>query len=79
MTKLSATVLAALIASAAAFAPQKAAVSQTTLKAADDGVWDPLSLRTLGTGEAFDTFPNCFPDEQFLKEAERRHEWGAME
>ena len=79
MAKLSATVLAALIAGAAAFAPsQKAVVSQTALNAADDGVWDPLSLRKLGTGEGFDTFPNMFPHEQFLKEAEIKHGRQAM-
>jgi hypothetical protein len=78
MTKLSVITLSALVASAAAFAPQQAVVSQTALKAADDGIWDPLSLRTLGTGDAFDTFPNCFPNEQFLKEAEIKHGRQAM-
>lgn len=78
MAKLSALIISAIVASAAAFAPQQAAVSKTALKAADDGVWDPLSLRTLGTGEAFDTFPNCFPNEQFLKEAEIKHGRQAM-
>jgi hypothetical protein len=80
MTKLSVIALSALVASAAAFAPQQVVVSQTALKAAapGDGVWDPLSLRTLGTGEAFDTFPNVFPHEQFLKEAEIKHGRQAM-
>jgi len=78
MAKLSALVLSAIVASAAAFVPQQAAVSKTTLKAAEDGVWDPLNLRTLGTGEAFDTFPNMFPNEQFLKEAEIKHGRQAM-
>ena len=78
MAKLSTLVLSAIVASAAAFAPQQATVSKTALKATDDGVWDPLSLRTLGTGEAFDTFPNMFPNEQFLKEAEIKHGRQAM-
>jgi len=78
MAKFSALVLSAIVASAAAFVPQQAAVSKTALKASDDGVWDPLSLRTLGTGEAFDTFPNMFPNEQFLKEAEIKHGRQAM-
>ena len=32
----------------------------------------------LGKGEAFDTFPNMFPDEQFLKAAEIKHGRQAM-
>ena len=32
----------------------------------------------LGKGEAFDTFPNMFPNEQFLKEAEIKHGRQAM-
>ena len=76
MAKLSATVFAALLASAAAFAPaQKAAVSQTALKASDQ-IWDPLSLAQLGKN--IDTFPGMFPDEQFLKEAEIKHGRQAM-
>ncbi|CAJ1953747.1 unnamed protein product [Cylindrotheca closterium] len=78
MAKLSALILSAIVASSAAFAPQQAVLSKTALMAADDGVWDPLSLRTLGTGEAFDTFPNMFPNEQFLKEAELKHGRQAM-
>lgn len=76
MAKLSATVFAALLASAAAFAPaQKAAVSQTALKASDQ-IWDPLDLAQLGKN--IDTFPGMFPDEQFLKEAEIKHGRQAM-
>jgi hypothetical protein len=80
MTKLSVIALSALVASAAAFAPQQAVVSPTALKAAatDDGVWDPLSLMKLGQGESFDTFPNVFPHEQFLREAEIKHGRQAM-
>ena len=32
----------------------------------------------LGKGEAFDTFPNMFPDEQFLRAAEIKHGRQAM-
>ena len=32
----------------------------------------------LGKGEAFDTFPNMFPNEQFLKAAEIKHGRQAM-
>ena len=83
MTKLTSAILASLVASSAAFAPQKAAVSQTALEAKGyeevGGVpFDPLSLAKLGTGESFDTFPNMFPNEQFLKEAEIKHGRQAM-
>lgn len=83
MTKLTSAVLASLAVSAAAFAPQKAAVSTTSLDATGfeevGGVaFDPLSLAKLGTGEGFDTFPNMFPNEQFLKEAEIKHGRQAM-
>ena len=64
----------ALVASASAFAPvQQASVSTPALSASSDGIWDPLGLYTLGNGEAFDTFPNMFPNEQFLVEAETKH------
>jgi hypothetical protein len=33
--------------------------------------WDPLELSKLGKN--FDTFPNMFPDAQFLQEAEIKH------
>ena len=83
MTKLSAAVFASLVASSAAFAPQQAAVSQTSLKATGfeevGGVpFDPLGLAKLGTGESFDTFPNMFPNEQYLKESELKHGRQAM-
>mmetsp|Transcript_72312 Transcript_72312/g.202967 ORF Transcript_72312/g.202967 Transcript_72312/m.202967 type:complete len:216 (-) Transcript_72312:266-913(-) len=84
MTKLTSAVLATLVASSAAFAPQQAAVSKSTALNAKGfeevgGVpFDPLSLAKLGTGESFDTFPNMFPNEQFLKEAEIKHGRQAM-
>lgn len=83
MAKLSAAVFAALVASSAAFAPTQKAVSQTALSAKGfeevGGVpFDPLNLAKLGTGESFDTFPNMFPNEQFLKEAEIKHGRQAM-
>jgi hypothetical protein len=83
MAKLSAAVLAAVVASSAAFAPQQAAISQTALKATGfeevGGVaFDPLGLAKLGTGESFDTFAGVFPNEQFLKAAEIKHGRQAM-
>ena len=83
MAKLSAAVFAALVASSAAFAPTQKAVSQTALSAKGfeevGGVpFDPLNLAKLGTGESFDTFPNMFPNEQFLVEAETKHGRMAM-
>lgn len=85
MTKLTFAVFATLAASTAAFAPQNVAVSKSTALNAK-GLYtevggepfDPLSLAKLGTGESFDTFPNMFPDEQFLKEAEIKHGRQAM-
>lgn len=77
MAKLSATIIASLLASAAAFVPAQQAGVSTALKASDQ-IWDPLSLSKLGTGESFDTFPNMFPNEQFLKEAEIKHGRQAM-
>ena len=69
----------ALVASASAFAPvQQAAVSKTALASTKDEIWDPMGLYTLGNGEAFDTFPNMFPNEQFLVEAETKHARMAM-
>ena len=74
------TGLLALVATANAFAPQKVAstVSSTALASTSDEMWDPLGLYTLGSGEAFDTFPNMFPKEQFLIEAETKHGRMAM-
>ena len=84
MAKFSAALLASLIASSSAFAPQKSAITQKSAIQATGfeevgGVpFDPLSLAKLGTGESFDTFPNMFPDVQFLQEAEIKHGRQAM-
>jgi hypothetical protein len=87
MVKLSLAVTATLAASAAAFAPTqqksvKSALSaspqEALYKEVGGKVFDPMSLATLGTGEAFDTFPNMFPNKQFLEEAEIKHGRQAM-
>ena len=63
-----------------AFVSQQRAAGRTSqqLNAAPEGAWDPLSLATLGDGDAFDTFPNMFPKYQFLAEAEVKHGRQAM-
>lgn len=84
MAKISAILLASLATSASAFAPQHSVDSQSsTLKATGyeevgGAPFDPLSLAKLGTGESFDTFPNMFPDVQYLQEAEIKHGRQAM-
>jgi len=85
MTKLTSTVLATLVASSAAFAPALQSISSSTSALSAKGYeevggvpFDPLSLAKLGTGDSFDTFPNMFPNEQFLKEAEIKHGRQAM-
>lgn len=80
MAKLSfALLLAALVAgSTAAFAPVVQKSSTSALQAASDGVWDPLGLYELGTGKAFDTFPNVFPEKQYLQASEVKHGRQAM-
>lgn len=73
--------LLALVATVNAFAPpqQSCTLSSTVLASStSDEMWDPLGLYTLGSGEAFDTFPNMFPKEQFLIEAETKHGRMAM-
>jgi len=89
MAKLS-LALAALVASASAFAPQTSGPATSALNGRaspfifgeadmkDDSIWDPMGLYELGSGEAFDTFPNMFPDKQFLEEAEIKHGRQAM-
>lgn len=83
MMKL-ALALASIAASASAFAPSTPSSAKTSLAAVTGyeevggKPWDPLSLGELGTGEAFDTFPNMFPDKQFLQEAEIKHGRQAM-
>lgn len=76
MAKFSLAVLSALVASASAFAPQKAGVKKTSLKAAD--IFDPLGLYELGSGEAFDVFPGVFPEKQYLEASEAKHGRQAM-
>jgi len=72
MAKLSLALTASLAATAAAFAPASLnARSSTAIKAVEDGAWDPLMLSELGKN--IDTFPNMFPDQQFVKEAEIKH------
>jgi len=92
MTKFTTGLVASLLASSAsAFAPQQQRASTATAKAVTTtqrsatgfeevgGVaFDPLGLAKLGTGESFDTFPNMFPNVQFLQEAEIKHGRQAM-
>eukprot|EP00541_Cyclophora_tenuis_P008992 CAMPEP_0116553592 /NCGR_PEP_ID=MMETSP0397-20121206/7134_1 /TAXON_ID=216820 /ORGANISM="Cyclophora tenuis, Strain ECT3854" /LENGTH=216 /DNA_ID=CAMNT_0004078683 /DNA_START=28 /DNA_END=678 /DNA_ORIENTATION=+ len=75
MVKLSLALFAAIVGFTTAFAPvQQGVVAKTSLAstASDeaDGIWDPLSLYNLGSGESFDTFPNMFPSTQYLEESE---------
>jgi len=79
MAKLSVVaVLAALVGSATAFTPAstKSTATSTALKATD--YWDPMGFYELGSGEAFDTFPNMFPDKQYLDASEKKHGRMAM-
>jgi len=79
MAKLLYALLAAVVGTSAAFAPQQsvsAASTKTALKATD--YWDPMGLYELGSGEAFDTFPNMFPDKQYLDASEKKHGRMAM-
>ena len=78
MAKFSFAILSALVASAAAFVTPKASNANTALEPSKSEIWDPLGLYELGSGEAFDTFPNCFPDKQFLEAAEIKHGRQAM-
>jgi Chlorophyll A-B binding protein len=83
MTKFTAALLASLAASSSAFVQNPAQSSATALKATGfeevGGVpFDPLNLAKLGTGESFDTFPNMFPDIQYLQESEVKHGRQAM-
>jgi Chlorophyll A-B binding protein len=79
MAKFTAALLASLVATASAFVSKApAAASTKTALQAKAGVWDPLGLYTLGNGKAFDTFPNVFPNEQFLEAAEIKHGRQAM-
>jgi len=72
--------LVALVASASAFAPvqQASSLSKSALASSKDEIWDPIGLYTLGSGEAFDTFPGMFPSQQYLIESETKHGRMAM-
>jgi hypothetical protein len=76
MAKFSATIIAALVASASAFVSQKTVSSKTSLKAAE--IWDPMGFYELSEGKSFDTFKAVFPDKQFLQDAEIKHGRQAM-
>ena len=76
MAKLSLALLAALVASASAFAPQMAVKQATSLKASE--IWDPMGFYELGSGDAFDVFPGVFPDKQYLQASEVKHGRMAM-
>jgi hypothetical protein len=75
MAKLSLALAAALAASAAAFAPANVGVRQSTSLNAE-GIWDPMGFYNLE--DSADTFPNMFPRQQFLDEAELKHGRQAM-
>mmetsp|Transcript_19106 Transcript_19106/g.24583 ORF Transcript_19106/g.24583 Transcript_19106/m.24583 type:complete len:212 (+) Transcript_19106:77-712(+) len=77
MAKYTVAILASLLAGSSAFVSQQPAVASSALKASE-GVWDPMGFLTLGSGEAFDTFPNMFPNEQYLRESEIKHGRQAM-
>ena len=78
MAKLSVAILIASLANAAAFVSKSPTSQGFSLKAASSEIWDPMGLYELGSGEAFDTFPNMFPDKQFLQAAEIKHGRQAM-
>jgi len=78
MAKLSLTLIAALTATTAAFAPSHQTVPSATSLSVATGFeevggepWDPLGLGKFE--DAADTFPNMFPMSQYLQEAEIKH------
>ena len=77
MVKLLLSFIVGLVANAAAFVPTSQVGRTTTLKASS-GIWDPMGLYELGSGEAFDTFPNVFPNKQYLDAAEIKNGRMAM-
>ncbi|GAX28645.1 hypothetical protein FisN_1Hh564 [Fistulifera solaris] len=77
MSKFSLAVISSLVASAAAFAPASSVAKSSALQAKAE-IWDPMGLYELGSGKAFDTFPNMFPEKQFLEAAEIKHGRQAM-
>jgi hypothetical protein len=77
MARFTLPVIASLAVGASAFAPvARPSAKATSLKAAE--IWDPLGLYELGSGEAFDTFPNMFPAKQYLDDSEKKHGRMAM-
>jgi hypothetical protein len=78
MAKFTAALLVSLLAGTSAFVSQQSAGASRSALKASEGVWDPMGFLTLGEGEAFDTFTNMFPKEQFLREAEIKHGRQAM-
>jgi len=77
MVKLSLCILATLATSSAAFAPQASVVRTTALNVfgpvtgfeeVGGQAWDPLGLGKIG--ENIDTFPNMFPNKQYMQESE---------
>lgn len=77
MAKFSLAVFSALMAGAAAFAPASSVAKSSALQAKGE-IWDPMGLYELGSGKAFDTFPNMFPDKQYLEASEIKHGRQAM-
>eukprot|EP00591_Stephanopyxis_turris_P012808 CAMPEP_0195517140 /NCGR_PEP_ID=MMETSP0794_2-20130614/10015_1 /TAXON_ID=515487 /ORGANISM="Stephanopyxis turris, Strain CCMP 815" /LENGTH=217 /DNA_ID=CAMNT_0040645905 /DNA_START=57 /DNA_END=710 /DNA_ORIENTATION=+ len=79
MARLTLALTAALAATASAFAPSTTLHKSTALNVrvptgfeeVGGTAWDPLELGKLGKN--IDTFPNMFPDAQFLQEAEIKH------
>jgi len=78
--KLTVAIAAVLATYASAFAPSQVgskttALSATGFEEVGGKPWDPLSLGTLGDGEAgdFAAFPSMFPSKPFLQEAEIKH------
>lgn len=87
MTRLTlALTISSLLTSVSAFAPVPTCQTSTRIfadvAAAEDApveaaaeepaaIWDPLMLSQLGKN--IDTFPNMFPDQQFVTEAEIKH------
>ena len=64
--------LSSLLTGASAFAPAPQTKASTKLFSdVSDDIWDPLMLSQLGKN--IDTFPNMFPDQQFVAEAEIKH------
>jgi Chlorophyll A-B binding protein len=86
MAKFTVALLASIVASSVAFVqkpasvapPQASALQAKGYEEVGGVMFDPLGLAKLGTGESFDTFPNVFPDVQYLTESEIKHGRQAM-